>query len=143
MADEDQQESAGSLRDKLAARSTLATDALARAVIAEEGLDFVKVEDFRGMDPEKVEEAARQLNSQRETDAQQQLRTLLNARGIDDLDSLIEERGTGAPPQEMKDAVLRTRHVAGSPPPTPPKVDISNVDPHDGRAQMFEHFRQQ
>lgn len=139
MADEDQSEGASSLREKLADRSNLATDALARAVIAEEGLEFIEVSDFRGMDPEKVEESARALNAEREGAANKALETLLKSKGIDSLEEL---QGGGGAGSDTRAAVERTRQATGV--PASGKVDdISHLDPLDGSAQMREHFKRQ
>ena len=98
MADEDdqsQQEGAGPLRKKLSEVSNLATDALARAVIAEENLTHVTVEDFRGTDPMAVEEKARSLNAERQQAEEQALRRALESRGVTDIDKALAQLGGG------------------------------------------------
>lgn len=135
--EDDQQESNRFLRDKLSTTSNLATDALARAVIAEETLAYVKVEDFKGSDPTKVEEQARALNAEREVAANEALSQLLKSKGVDDVDALIAQGGGGGGNRE---AIEAARRQTGAPSVSASK-DLSHIDPLDGSAQMVEHFR--
>lgn len=114
MADEDdqsQQEGAGPLRKKLSEVSNLATDALARAVIAEENLTHVTVEDFRGSDPLTVEEKARSLNAERQQAEEQALRRALESRGVTDIDKALAQLGGNATPAVDAAALARARGV--------------------------------
>ncbi len=135
--EDDQQESNRFLRDKLSTTSNLATDALARAVIAEESLAYVKVEDFKGSDPTKVEEQARSLNAEREVAANEALSQLLKSKGVEDIDALINQGGGGGGDRE---AIEAARRQTGSPSVSASK-DLSHIDPLDGSAQMVEHFK--
>lgn len=140
MADEENQsESVNALREKLSSTSNTATDALARAVIAEESLTYVKVEDFKGLEPSGVEARARELNAEREAAANQALSELLESKGVEDLDALIAGQGGGK--SDRQSAIEAARRQTGQPVGSA-KGDISHLDPLDGSGQMVHHFQE-
>lgn len=139
MSTDDNEEGGNPLRERLSKTSALATDALARAVIAEEGLTFVEVGDFRGMDPTKVEDRARELNAEREASANEALGKLLKQKGVEDLDALLASPPAEDHAAEEYDAVRRTGEAGSY--GGKPQVDLSGIE-HNGPAQMVEHFKQ-
>lgn len=149
MADEEEdqttsQEGAGPLRKKLSEVSNLATDALVRALIAEEGLSHISVEEFRGSDPTQVEGKARTLNVERQQAEEQALRRALEARGVTDIDAAIKALGgQNSGGSTQVDAYGRARSVGtltGA--PGGQGIDISQL-PDQDRSAMKAHFAAQ
>lgn len=139
MAEEEDQttsEGAGPLRKKLSEVSNLATDALARAIIAEENLTHVTVEDFRGSDPLTVEEKARSLNTERQQAEEQALRRALESRGVTDIDAALKQlQGGGDTRSAQADAYGRARGVgsiAGT--PSTVGIDVTKLPDQDTSA---------
>ena len=143
MADEADDESASSLRSRISEKDAKARQYAAKAAIAEHSLTHVKVDELLGKDSDEIEQYALSLNEQREQAAQEALKDMLKAKGVEDVDAAMEKllNGEGGGPQVPQEAIDNARHLAGSGGPIRTE-DISHLG-LDGPAQMLHYFQQQ
>lgn len=138
--DENGQETGGQLRQKLeAALSTnrKIEDELqafrAKELLSEKGLDLVKPEDLKGVDPSNLESRASEIQTERRALQENLLRQALAKQGLEGeaLDELVGELvGQKTTNTEDAETVGRMRQVGGIG-EVLPRVDPSKVQGYD------------
>jgi len=143
---DDGNESASSLREKLSESHHVAASALARAVIAEQGLTHVKPDDLKGTKLDEIEATALALEDQRKSAGLDALKTMLAAKGVEDVESAVQSFLEGKPSEPAVDsaALARAREV-GSTSGTPGQLgEMSELmKSNNGPQQLQAYFEAQ
>lgn len=142
----DADENPSNLRKIISETHSIAAQGLARAVIAEKGLKHVKMEDLVSLPLAELEAKAVEIETQREEAGMEALRSLLESKGVTDIDAAIasltggnpDGDGTAEPPAFDAEAVARARGIGATPGQTG-KPDLRAIE-NDGPAQLQHYF---